>query len=131
MAGVRYERTCSGCGGIVRPYAIYPVDLNVKPLFEKNSSLTERFVALYGCNKCDLLNIFEIDYTHVRYFRDLELARRQNNYLSNPTWECKDCNHDYDVHSDFLCLGTNEKDGKRVQDCKCNKFAFVQKPSSI
>jgi len=124
MAGVRYERPCSGCGETTKPYGIYPVDLNVKPLFDEKSVWTERFVALYGCDKCNLLNMFEIDSVNVRYFQDLERAKSKSD-IFNPTWECKDCGHGYEYHSDLNCLGINEKDGQRLQNCKCYKFSFV------
>ena len=124
LTGILYERKCCGCGEICHPYGMGVMELTLKPLDGTLQPVT-RYVAEYGCNKCDQLNFFEIDCAHVNYFRDLNLAR-QHEQIMNPTWECKDCGHDYDVHDQISCLGANDVDGKRVQNCKCFKFAFIK-----
>ena len=124
LAGIHYERKCSGCGTICHPYATGVMELTLKPLDSDQKPVT-RYVTEYGCNKCDQLNFFEVDQKHVNYFRDLRLAK-QHEFILDPTWECKDCGHDYDSHNLAMCLGANEVDGKPVQNCKCFKFTFIK-----
>ena len=124
MTGILYERKCSGCGEICKPYGFGVMELSLKPI-DSNINPVTRYVAEYGCSNCDQLNFFEVDNAHVNYFKDLD-RERQTREVMDPTWECKDCEHKYDVHSQLNCLGANEVNGKREQNCKCMKFAFVK-----
>ena len=117
MTGILATRKCVGCGNICRPYATGPLELKMKKLSEDDYHVN--YVVQYSCDNCDLVQFFEIDGTHVRYFEDLERERKRSE-INNPTWECKDCNHDYDRHSKLGCMGISE------EKCTCFKFAFTK-----
>lgn len=125
MPGILYERKCSACNEICHPITSRPVKLSFIPMDKADigRSYDGPYVALYICDKCNFLNYFEIDDETVRYFEDLIIAEKHEE-IHNPTKICKDCKHEHRDHSSMNCLGVNEENGNRVQNCKCMKFAF-------